>query len=81
MKDYKVSDIPSLIFINQFDPVTPPENAAIFQSKMTNSHAFIIDQGGHGGGDMDCKRQIMDAFMTSPHSSIDSECLKLFEME
>jgi pimeloyl-ACP methyl ester carboxylesterase len=78
MKEYSVSEIPSLIFINQFDPVTPPENAAIFQSKMTDSRAFIIDEGGHGGGDMACKRKIMDAFMTSPDAELDTECLKLY---
>jgi pimeloyl-ACP methyl ester carboxylesterase len=78
MKEYKLSDIPSLIFINQFDPVTPPENAAIFQSKMTNSRAFIIDAGGHGGGDMECKRKIMDAFMTSPDAELDVGCLRLY---
>ena len=78
-KAYKVSDVPSLIFINQFDPVTPPENAAIFQSKMTDSHAFIIDAGGHGGGDMVCKRQIMDAFMSAPNVELDAGCLKLYE--
>jgi pimeloyl-ACP methyl ester carboxylesterase len=78
MKEYKVSDIPSLIFINQYDPVTPPQNAAIFQSRMTNSHAFIIDSGGHGGGDMNCKRQIMDFFMTNPDKKLDADCLKLY---
>ena len=79
MTEYEVSDIPSLIFINQFDPVTPPENAAIFQSKMTNARAFIIDEGGHGGGDMECKRQIMDAFMQAPDHELDTACLKLFD--
>ena len=79
MKEYRVSDIPSLIFINQFDPVTPPENAAIFQSKMIDSRAFVIDEGGHGGGDMECKRKIMDAFMTSPDVELDTKCLKLYE--
>ena len=79
MKEYQVSAIPSLIFINQFDPVTPPENAAIFQSKMTDSHAFIIDAGGHGGGDMSCKRAIMDAFMTAPDTELDAGCLNLYE--
>lgn len=78
MKEYEVSEVPSLIFINQFDPVTPPENAAIFQSKMTDSRAFIIDEGGHGGGDMECKRKIMDAFMTSPHADLDTGCLDLY---
>ncbi len=79
MKEYKMSDTPSLIFVNQFDPVTPPENAAIFQSKMTDSHAFIIDAGGHGGGDMGCKRSIMDAFMSDPSKPFDSGCLKLYQ--
>jgi pimeloyl-ACP methyl ester carboxylesterase len=79
MKEYRVSEIPSLIFINQFDPVTPPENAAMFQSKMTDSRAFIIDEGGHGGGDMECKRKIMDAFMTSPDVELNTECLRLYE--
>ena len=79
MKEYELSHVPSLIFINQFDPVTPPENAAIFQSKMTNSHAFVIDAGGHGGGDMDCKRQIMDAFMSAPEAELDAGCLNLYE--
>lgn len=78
MKEYQVSDVPSLIFVNQFDPVTPPENAAIFQSRMTDSHAFVIDAGGHGGGDMECKRQIMDEFMTSPEADLDASCLKLY---
>ncbi len=78
MKQYETSDIPSLIFINQFDPVTPPENAAIFQSKMTNSQAFIINAGGHGGGDMVCKRSIMDDFMSSPTKPLDSSCLDLY---
>jgi len=78
MKEYEISEIPSLIFINQFDPVTPPENARLFQSKMTDSHAFVIDEGGHGGGDMACKRQSMDAFMTSPDADLDASCLKLY---
>jgi pimeloyl-ACP methyl ester carboxylesterase len=78
MKDYAVSEIPSLIFVNQFDPVTPPENAAVFQSTMTNSRAFIIDAGGHGGGDMQCKTKIMAAFMTSPDAELDTACLNLY---
>ena len=76
--NYMVSEIPSLIFINQFDPVTPPENAAIFQAKLPKSQAFIIDAGGHGGGDMKCKRSIMDAFMSDPGQELQSSCLRLW---
>jgi pimeloyl-ACP methyl ester carboxylesterase len=79
MREYDVSEIPSLIFVNQFDPVTPPENAAIFEAKMTNAQSFILDAGGHGGGDMECKRAIMDAFMTSPNGELDTSCLELYD--
>ncbi len=79
MKEYKVSEVPSLIFVNYYDPVTPPENAAFFQSKMTKSHAFILDQAGHGGGNMACKRSIMDAFMSNPDDPLDTGCLKLYD--
>jgi pimeloyl-ACP methyl ester carboxylesterase len=78
MKEYQVSDIPSLIFVNQFDPVTPPENAGVFESKMNDVRSFVIDAGGHGGGDMECKRAIMDAFMTAPDADLDTSCLKLY---
>lgn len=80
MKEYKVSNVPSIIFINQFDPVTPPENASIFQTKLTNSYAYIIDAGGHGGGDMDCKRKIIDAFMTNPSVDPEAGCLNLISL-
>lgn len=78
-KAYKVSKVPSLIFINQYDPVTPPENAAVFKSQMTNAHAFILDAGGHGGGDVNCKRSIMDAFMSAPNAALNTGCLKLYK--
>lgn len=78
MLEFKVSLIPSLIFINQFDPVTPPENASIFQSKMSDSRAFIINAGGHAGGDMVCKRSMMDAFMDNPQLELNSDCLDLW---
>lgn len=79
MKAHKVSDVPSLIFVNQYDPVTPPKNAAVYESQMTNVHAFIIDAGGHGGGDMNCKRSIMDAFMSNPEAELSTGCLKLYK--
>lgn len=78
MKKMKISDIPSLLFINQFDPVTPPKNLVVFQARMRDSQSFILDAGGHGGGDMDCKRAIMDAFMSAPDAPLDTKCLKLY---
>ncbi len=75
---FKMSAVPTVIFVNQYDPVTPPENGKFFQKKLENSHLFVIDEGGHAGGDFDCKMKIMNEFMASPTKSPDASCLKLF---
>ena len=77
---YKTSEIPSLMFINYYDPVTPPENVQIFQQTLEDSRAFILNEGGHGGGDMDCKRDIMHDFMENPNvEDLNVSCLKLWK--
>ncbi|MEQ9424595.1 MAG: alpha/beta fold hydrolase [Cyclobacteriaceae bacterium] len=78
MLELNVSSIPSLLLINQFDPVTPPENVIEFESKITFTQSFTLDEGGHGGGDMVCKRAIYDQFMTNPMGELDTDCLKLW---
>lgn len=74
---FKDSDVPAIIFVNRYDPVTPPENGAFFRQQLGGSHLFIIDQGGHGGGDLRCKMKVMSAFMDDPKSRPDASCLKL----
>ena len=76
---YKSSDRPTLILVNQFDPATPPESALRFQTGLTNSRLLILDQGGHGGGQEECKNRVMVQFLNDPTGPLDSSCLQLVE--
>ena len=74
---FKDSKVPTVIFVNKYDPVTPPENGALFQKQLSDSQLFIIDQGGHGGGNVPCKFALMKAFMDDPTRTLVANCMKL----
>ncbi len=78
-RGFRMSSVPTMIFVNQYDPVTPPENGALFQKQLSRSHLFIIDQGGHGGGNFQCKMKMMTAFMDDPGAKPDPACLPLYK--
>jgi len=79
MKDFKNSSVPTMITVNQFDPVTPPENGKIMMERLSNGLLFIMDEGGHGGGDVECRNKVMTAFMDDPKAKLDTSCLNLYE--
>lgn len=76
---FKPSDLPTLILVNQFDPTTPPESALRFQIGLENSRLLILDQGGHGGGQQECRDQVMMQFLNDPTGELDVSCLRLIE--
>ena len=78
-RKFEQSDIPSMVFVNQFDPVTPPVNGHLFKEQLSNCQLFVLDEGGHGGGNQDCKTRIMLDFMQDPTASLDTSCLNLYE--
>ncbi|HUF02685.1 MAG TPA: alpha/beta fold hydrolase [Aridibacter sp.] len=75
---FKMSSVPTIIFVNQYDPVTPPENGRFFQQKLERSHLFVIDEGGHGGGNFACKTGMMNDFMNDTSKKPDASCMKLY---
>jgi len=77
-KIFKQSAIPTLITVNYYDPVTPPRNGYIFQEKLDNAHLFILDEGGHGGGNEECRSKVMIAFMDDPNGTFDTSCLNIY---
>lgn len=77
-RKFNDSDIPTLIFVNQFDPVTPPENGRLFMEKLSHGTLLILDEGGHGGGNRACKNQVIIEFMNNPASRPGVACLNLF---
>ena len=79
-KTFNLSDTPTLIFVNKYDPVTPPANGYIMNETLTSGHLLILDEGGHGGGNMECKMNVIREFMDKPSVLSGTECLNLAEM-
>jgi pimeloyl-ACP methyl ester carboxylesterase len=73
------SDIPTLIFVNQFDPVTPPKNGYLFKENLSNATLLVLDEGGHGGGNQECKDKVIIDFMDDPYKKLNFSCLNLFK--
>ncbi len=77
-RTFEKSDIPTLVFVNRYDPVTPPENGRQFLKDLPRGHLLILDEGGHGQGNQQCKEQVMMDFMANPGSLPDVSCLNLY---
>lgn len=77
-RTFKPSAIPTLIFVNRYDPVTPPINGKIMQEQLSNSQLFVMDEGGHGGGDLSCRLKVISDFMDAPNDILDTSCLNLY---
>lgn len=77
-KTFKTSKVPTMITVNQYDPVTPPENGQILLQGLTNGQLFILDEGGHGGGNIECRYEVMSDFMNNPSLALDTSCLNLY---
>lgn len=78
-KEFNKSSVPTLITVNQYDPVTPPENGEILQKQLENSRLFILDEGGHGGGNEACRDKVMIAFMNDPFGELETSCLNIYK--
>ena len=76
---FKDSDIPTLILVNRYDPVTPPRNGRLFKEKLNRGILLILDEGGHGGGNESCKEGVIADFMNNPEVAPDVSCLNLFK--
>lgn len=78
-RKFQDSDVPTLLFVNRFDPVTPPKNGMLFKENLTRAKLLILDEGGHGGGNNDCKNQVITDFMKDPNGELDTTCLNVFK--
>ena len=78
-RKFKDSDIPTLIFVNQYDPVTPPENGYLFLENLSNGTLLVLDEGGHASGNPECKDQVIIDFINNPNRDQKTACLKLYK--
>ena len=77
-RSFKDSEIPTLIFVNQFDPVTPPKYGHLFMKKLSRGTLLILDEGGHGSGNPECKDKVIIDFMDHPNEKPDVSCLHIY---
>jgi len=76
----KNSDVPTLISVNYYDPVTPPKNGHTIMKKLTNGQLLILDEGGHGRiNNQDCLDNTFKRFMDNPKKELDTSCLNLYK--
>ena len=74
------ADVPVLILTGEWDPVTPPANAATVAKTLPNSLNLVIPSGAHGLDGlegMDCVDRIIDEFVErGTTKGLDSACVK-----
>lgn len=71
-----VSDKPVLLMSGQFDPITPPANAAMAGENLSNSFDVTFPYTGHGAAfEHDCAVAIMGDFLNNPTVAPDTSCL------
>lgn len=70
-----VSAIPSLVLSGEFDPVTPPANAAMVHASLSNSQYFNLENESHGASVGECGLSLVQAFLDAPNEIVPSTCL------
>jgi pimeloyl-ACP methyl ester carboxylesterase len=71
-----LSDIPTLLLSGNFDPITPPDYAALVSSTLPNSYNIVFPSGSHGAAfEGDCQDQIINDFLSDPEKMPDITCI------
>ena len=71
-----VSDIPTLITVGEYDPITPPRWAQLAAETLTINQLFEFRGTGHAAFTSSlCAVDLMVAFVDSPAQSLDSSCV------
>ena len=69
------STIPTVIFADEYDPVTPPSNGQMNFAGLKNGFLFNIPGQGHGAFTNSCADSIRFAFQDAPTTKPDSSCI------
>ena len=76
-KKLKKSNVPTLVTVNKYDPVTPPEDAYKMVQTLNNFKLYVLNEAGHGGGNQNCRNNVMMQFLLTPNADIDVSCLDI----
>ena len=69
------SEIPTLLFSGERDPVTPPEYGERVARSLTNARHIVIPGGGHAEPS-GCKTLVIAAFLADPRKTPDASCVE-----
>lgn len=70
------SNVPTLLFSGEFDPITPPAWGAHAASTLANSYHYEFPGVGHGASSLSgCPRQMVAEFLNSPYTAPDDICI------
>lgn len=70
------SDIPTLLYSGQFDPITPPAFAERVAETLPNSTNVVFPNTGHGAfGSEDCAMTIARDFLDNPEGTPNTSCV------
>jgi hypothetical protein len=70
-----VSDVPTLLLVGAFDPVTPPAYAAETVRTLRNGSVVELPGLGHAVTFSPCGRLLRDAFLADPTGPLDRSCV------
>lgn len=71
------SNIPTLLLSGNFDPITPPEYAALANETLSTSYSYLLPYVGHGVLRSDnCAVEIALAFIDDPIQEPDNHCIE-----
>ena len=70
-----VSDLPTLVMVGEYDPITPPRWARQAASTLSNSFVYEFPGVGHATFGSPCATEIMAAFLANPHREPDASCI------
>ncbi|GAC1353979.1 MAG: alpha/beta fold hydrolase [Ktedonobacteraceae bacterium] len=71
-----VSDIPTLVLTDEYDPITPPANGKLAAQTLKNSYYFLFPGLGHGAEyNARCVNTIISAFDDTPTQQPSSACV------
>jgi pimeloyl-ACP methyl ester carboxylesterase len=69
------SDVPTLVMVGEFDPVTPPAWGRHAADTLSRSHLYEYPGVGHGASAQECGREMMRAFWDDPTVAPDDRCI------
>jgi pimeloyl-ACP methyl ester carboxylesterase len=68
--------VPTLVFGDEYDPVTPPADSERTARELGPAATFVRFPGlGHGASGEPCPRSIMQAFVAHPEAKVDTGCV------